>query len=100
MLVGEEIPLEARIISACDTWNAMRTDRSYRQALSYEAALAELIACSGTQLDPQVVETLVHVIERDELPVAMASEPVAPPTPTLEPELDPATLNARPRYAL
>lgn len=66
MFAGEQIPVEARIISACDTWNAMRTDRSYRRALSYEAALAELISCSGTQFDPRVVEALVRVVERDE----------------------------------
>ena len=35
-LAGEQIPLEARIISCCDTWNAMRTDRPYRKALDYD----------------------------------------------------------------
>jgi HD-GYP domain-containing protein (c-di-GMP phosphodiesterase class II) len=65
-LAGEEIPLESRIISCCDTWNAMRTDRSYRRALSYEAAMAELIAASGTQLDPEIVTALIAVLERDE----------------------------------
>ena len=64
--VGEEIPLESRIISCCDTWNAMRTDRSYRRALSYEAAMAELVAASGAQLDPSLVSALVRVLERDE----------------------------------
>ena len=38
-LAGEEIPLEARIITCCDSWNAMRTDRSYRKALPPEVAL-------------------------------------------------------------
>ena len=51
-LAGERIPLEARIIACCDTWNAMRTDRAYRKALSHEVALAELTANSGTQFDP------------------------------------------------
>ena len=37
-LVGEQIPLEARIITCCDTWNAMRTDRPYRKALSHDVA--------------------------------------------------------------
>ena len=95
MLVGEEIPLESRIISACDTWNAMRTDRSYRRALSFEAALAELISCSGTQFDPQVVETLVRIIEPDERPAATASEPAAVPTPTCERDRDPT----RPKWS-
>jgi putative nucleotidyltransferase with HDIG domain len=65
-LRGEDIPLESRIISCCDTWNAMRTDRSYRQALSYEAALAELVEAAGTQLDPSLVAALIRVVERDE----------------------------------
>ncbi|HEY1509583.1 MAG TPA: HD-GYP domain-containing protein [Solirubrobacteraceae bacterium] len=62
-LTGEQIPLEARIIACCDTWNAMRTDRSYRKALSHEVSLAELSANSGTQFDPTVVDALVRVIE-------------------------------------
>ena len=66
-LAGEEIPEGARIIAACDTWNAMRTDRSYRRALSHEVAMAELLAASGTQLDPHVVEALVAVIVEGEV---------------------------------
>jgi putative nucleotidyltransferase with HDIG domain len=61
-LAGEAIPLEARIISCCDTWNAMRTDRPYRSALSHEAAVAELRTCAGTQLDPAVVETVLRIV--------------------------------------
>jgi len=61
-LAGEQIPLEARIISCCDTWNAMRTDRPYRKALSYEVASAELRSVSGTQLDPNLVETLLRIV--------------------------------------
>jgi putative nucleotidyltransferase with HDIG domain len=62
-LAGEGIPLEARIISCCDSWNAMRTDRSYREALPYDAALAELVANAGGQFDPNIVEALVGLVE-------------------------------------
>jgi putative nucleotidyltransferase with HDIG domain len=62
-LAGDGIPLEARIIACCDTWNAMRTDRAYRKALSHEVAMAEMISNSGTQFDPTVVNALVAVIE-------------------------------------
>jgi putative nucleotidyltransferase with HDIG domain len=62
-LVGEDIPLEARIITCCDSWNAMRTDRSYRKALSHEVARAELVANSGHQFDPQIVAVFLRVIE-------------------------------------
>ena len=67
-LSGEEIPLEARIIACCDTWNAMRTDRAYRNALSYDVALAELLANIGTQFDPRIVEALVAVVASDREP--------------------------------
>jgi putative nucleotidyltransferase with HDIG domain len=62
-LAGERIPLEARIIACCDTWNAMRTDRAYRKALSHEVALTEMMAGWGTQFDPTVVEALLKVVE-------------------------------------
>jgi HD-GYP domain-containing protein (c-di-GMP phosphodiesterase class II) len=58
-LAGEEIPLVARIVCACDAWSAMTTDRSYRSALSRDAAAAELQRCAGSQFDPRVVEALV-----------------------------------------
>jgi HD-GYP domain-containing protein (c-di-GMP phosphodiesterase class II) len=61
-LAGEQIPLEARIVSCCDTWNAMRTDRPYRQALSHEVAVAELMSVSGAQLDPSIVDALVETV--------------------------------------
>jgi len=55
-LKGEEIPIEARIISVVDTHDAMTSDRPYRQALSHETAIAELSRCAGTQFDTRVVE--------------------------------------------
>jgi HD-GYP domain-containing protein (c-di-GMP phosphodiesterase class II) len=64
-LVGAAIPVAARIISACDAFNAMTTDRSYRKALPLEVAIAELHANSGTQFAPDVVTALVAVATRD-----------------------------------
>jgi putative nucleotidyltransferase with HDIG domain len=61
-LAGEAIPLAARIVSACDAYNAMTTDRSYRAALPVAVALHELRANAGTQFDPAVVDTLVSVL--------------------------------------
>jgi HD-GYP domain-containing protein (c-di-GMP phosphodiesterase class II) len=57
-LAGEEIPIEARICSACDAFSAMTTDRPYRPAMPAAEALAELRRCSGTQFDPVVIATL------------------------------------------
>jgi putative nucleotidyltransferase with HDIG domain len=74
-LTGEAIPLESRIIACCDSWNAMRTDRVYRKALSHAAALAELRANRGTQFDPQVVDVLIALVEADR------EQPVSPRHP-------------------
>jgi putative nucleotidyltransferase with HDIG domain len=57
-LSGEQIPLGARIISACDAYNAMTTERPYRSAIDHDAALAELRAAAGTQFDPDIVAAL------------------------------------------
>jgi putative nucleotidyltransferase with HDIG domain len=67
-LAGHQIPLEARIIACCDTWNAMRTDRSYRTARSHEAALTELLANAGSQFDPEIVQALIRVVAPDARP--------------------------------
>jgi HD-GYP domain-containing protein (c-di-GMP phosphodiesterase class II) len=61
-LAGEEIPLGARIIFACDAYDAITTDRPYRPGKSPEEAQAELRRCAGTQLDPAVVEALIEVL--------------------------------------
>jgi len=56
-LRGEEIDMNARILIVADAFDAMTNDRIYRPARSYEAALAELERCAGTQFDPDVVAT-------------------------------------------
>jgi HD-GYP domain-containing protein (c-di-GMP phosphodiesterase class II) len=61
-LAGAAIPLEARIICACDAYNAMTTTRSYRSAIPVAEAAAELVRCAGTQFDPAVVEALLAVL--------------------------------------
>jgi HD-GYP domain-containing protein (c-di-GMP phosphodiesterase class II) len=58
-LRGQQIPLAARIISACDTYDAIVTDRPYRPARSTEEACAELKRVSGQQLEQRVVEALI-----------------------------------------
>jgi HD-GYP domain-containing protein (c-di-GMP phosphodiesterase class II) len=57
-LAADEIPLGARIVSACDAYDAMVTDRPYRAAMSPAAALAEMRRCAGTHFDARVVEAL------------------------------------------
>jgi HD-GYP domain-containing protein (c-di-GMP phosphodiesterase class II) len=70
-LAGDEIPLGARIVAVCDAYDAMTSDRSYRRAMSRDAALAEIRRAGGTQFDPAVVEAFAAVIaQRAELPAA------------------------------
>jgi putative nucleotidyltransferase with HDIG domain len=63
-LRGEEIPLAARIVSACDAYNAMTTDRSYRKAMPVAVAIHELRENAGTQFDAAVVEALIAAVRR------------------------------------
>ena len=76
-LAANEIPIEARICSACDAFSAMTTHRAYRPAMPIDAALAELRRCSGTQFDPAVVATLLHIIDVDQAPAVHAAAPAA-----------------------
>jgi putative nucleotidyltransferase with HDIG domain len=63
-LHGQEIPLEARIVSACDAFNAMTTTRSYRREMPFVEAIGELTANAGSQFDPEVVDALVRVVRQ------------------------------------
>jgi two-component system, cell cycle response regulator len=62
-LTGEEIPLEARIVTVCDAYDAMLSRRPYKEPISSDNALAELRRCAGTQFDPLVVETLTQLCQ-------------------------------------
>jgi HD-GYP domain-containing protein (c-di-GMP phosphodiesterase class II) len=59
-IAGEEIPLAARIIAACDTYDAIVTDRPYRPARTPAQAHEELRRVAGVQLDARVVEVLLE----------------------------------------
>jgi diguanylate cyclase (GGDEF)-like protein/PAS domain S-box-containing protein len=54
-LKGEDIPLECRILSIIDAYDALTSDRPYRKAMSHEIAMAEIVNCSGVQFDPELV---------------------------------------------
>jgi HD-GYP domain-containing protein (c-di-GMP phosphodiesterase class II) len=62
-LTGEDIPLEARIVSVADTYDAMTSDRPYRKGLPASVALEEIARCAGSQFDPLVVDAFLRVVE-------------------------------------
>src|SRR5439155_14954834 len=65
-LGGAAIPIQSRIISVADSFEAMTGTRPYRQGMPVEEALAELKANAGTQFDPSCVDALVAVVEDSE----------------------------------
>jgi diguanylate cyclase (GGDEF)-like protein/PAS domain S-box-containing protein len=62
---GDQLPLGARILAIADAYDAMKTEKMYRPALSNNEAFAELRRCAGVQFDPQVVERLIDVVSTE-----------------------------------
>jgi len=62
-LRGEEIPLETRIVSIVDAYDAMTSDRPYRRAMNHEEAVQEIGAEAGTQFDPIVVQKFIELCD-------------------------------------
>jgi len=60
-LKGREIPLGARIMTIADTYDSITSERPYRKAASHRYAVKEIIACSGTQFDPEVVQNFLEI---------------------------------------
>ncbi len=72
-LAGDAIPLPSRICLACDTYDAMTTDRPYRSAMAIRDAVAEIAREGGRQLDPDVVAALLEVLRAHPLAAHAAS---------------------------
>ena len=62
-LKGEEIPLVARIAAVADTFDAMTSKRTYRNALPLEDVINEIERCSGTQFDPQIASVFLDILK-------------------------------------
>jgi HD-GYP domain-containing protein (c-di-GMP phosphodiesterase class II) len=60
-LRGSQIPIEARVVSIADTYDAIKSSRSYRAGRSHEQALAIIRECAGSQLDPRLVEIFDNI---------------------------------------
>ena len=63
-LIGENIPLSARIFSVADSFDAMTNDRPYRKAFSQAEAVEEIQPCVNRQFDPDVVEAFIIAFEK------------------------------------
>jgi putative nucleotidyltransferase with HDIG domain len=61
-IAGNEIPLHAQLIALADAFDAMTTDRPYRQALSEEAAIAEILRFRGTQFSPELADAFAKMM--------------------------------------
>ena len=66
-LKGDQIPMQARIVSVADTFDAMTTDRPYQKGMSLEDALARIRTFVGTRYDARVVEALVEACESGQI---------------------------------
>lgn len=66
-LKEDEIPLISQILSIADTWDAMTSKRSYRDPLSYNEAIAEIIKNSGKQFNPNLVAVFLSIIKKDSI---------------------------------
>jgi len=66
-LAGEAIPLECRILAIADAFDAMTSDRPYRDALSAEVAIKEIKRSSGSQFDPDLVEVFLELMKENPL---------------------------------
>jgi diguanylate cyclase (GGDEF)-like protein len=73
-LRGDEIPLAARIIAACDTYSVMTSDRSYRARVDHDTACGELRRQAGHQLDPQVVDALLEALDSAGIAAAVTDD--------------------------
>ena len=63
-IIGNNIPLGARIVSVADAWDVMTSDRAYRKALPKEMVIKEFKKCAGEQFDPQIVKAFLNTLDK------------------------------------
>ena len=68
-LKGEDIPLLGRILAVCDSFDAMTTKRTYKEAMSIDYAIGELERNKGTQFDPKLAETFIELLKEGKIDV-------------------------------
>ena len=96
-LRGDQIPIEARIVAVADTYDVLTHTRPYKSAKSPQAAIDEILRCSGSHFDPDVARAVAAISDRvgpDALPALVDpidpwSDTGAPDVPTRRPEMEP-----------
>ncbi|KPL70734.1 hypothetical protein ADM99_14870 [Leptolinea tardivitalis] len=63
-LAGQDIPLGGRILAVADSFSSMINGRNYRPAISIQSAQSELVRCSGSQFDPEIVKIIIQLLRR------------------------------------
>ena len=66
-LSGDKIPYLVRIVTICDAFDAMTSNRSYRKALPMKTVISEIEKCKGTQFDPEIADAFLKIIDSDEV---------------------------------
>ncbi len=64
-LAGKDIPYLARIVAVADTFDAMTSKRSYRQALDFDYTMNEIERCKGTQFDPEIADVFLDILRNE-----------------------------------
>jgi len=82
-LSGEDIPLGARIVTVCDSYHAMTSDRPYGVAMTATAALAELQRCAGSQFDETVVKAFCEEVAAGSTEISDSASTLPAPGPVV-----------------
>jgi HD-GYP domain-containing protein (c-di-GMP phosphodiesterase class II) len=69
---GAETPIEGRVLAVADAFDAMTSDRPYRQALTLDAAVTEVLRCAGSQFDPEITTVFLDAVESGDVALAAA----------------------------
>ena len=68
-LTGDEIPILGRILCIADSFDAMTSDRSYKSAVSVQAAIGILDKEAGKQFDPKLVRIFINLLEKGSIEI-------------------------------
>jgi HD-GYP domain-containing protein (c-di-GMP phosphodiesterase class II) len=83
--VGEKIPMQARIVSVADTYDAMTTTRPYQKAMELDYVVERIRQFSGVRYDPVVVTAFLRAYEKGDLaPIPVTSFPIDEEEPLRE----------------